>query len=133
MPESNIEAVRSLVEAWNQRDEQLAASLLTSDIEWAPAGPAAVERVVYRGPEECARGFAAVWETWEEFRFEEHDVREFDDSVLWLGRVHMKGGTSHLELDQEFANLFLLRDGRIARATAFLEWAKALEAAGLDA
>ena len=87
---------------------------------------------MYRGPEECARGFAAVWETWEEFRFEEGEVRDLGDSVLWLGRVHMKGGASQLELDQEFANLFLLRDGLIARSTAFLSWAEALQAAGLD-
>ena len=58
MPESNVEVVRVLIDAWNARDEELAAGYLTPDIEWAPAGPAAVERVVYRGPEECARGFA---------------------------------------------------------------------------
>jgi ketosteroid isomerase-like protein len=132
MPDSNVEVVRNLVEAWNQRDEELAAGFLTSDVEWAPAGPAAVERAVYRGPEECARGFAAVWETWDEFRFEEGEVRDLGDSVLWLGRVHMKGGASQLELDQEFANLFLLRDGQVARSTAFLSWAEALQAAGLD-
>ncbi len=131
MPESNVEVVRVLIDAWNARDEELAAGYLTPDIEWAPAGPAAVERVVYRGPEECARGFAAVWETWEEFRFEEREIRELGDSVLWLGRVHMKGGTSHVELDQEFANLFRLRDRRIARSTAFLDWGEALEAAGI--
>jgi ketosteroid isomerase-like protein len=132
MPDSNVEVVRNLVEAWNRRDEELAAGFLTSDVEWAPAGPAAVERAVYRGPEECARGFAAVWETWEEFRFEEGEVRDLGDSVLWLGRVHMKGGASQLELDQEFANLFRVRDRLVARATAFLSWAEARQAAGLD-
>jgi hypothetical protein len=132
MPDSNVEVVRGLVEAWNQRDEQLAAGFLTSDVEWAPAGPAAVERAVYRGPKECARGFAAVWETWEEFRFEESEVRDLGESVLWLGQVHMKGGASQLELDQEFANLFLLRGDSVARSTAFLSWAEALQAAGLD-
>jgi hypothetical protein len=131
MPDSDVELVRLLVGAWNERDEELAAGYLAPEIEWAPAGPAAVERVVYRGPEECARGFAAVWETWEEFRFKESEVRGIDGSVLWLGRVHMKGGTSQLELDQEFANLFTLRDGLVVRVTAFLSWAEAREAAGL--
>jgi ketosteroid isomerase-like protein len=129
---SNVEVVRDLVEAWNRRDEELAAGFLDPEIEWAPAGPAAVERVVYRGPEECARGFAAVWETWEEFRFEEAEIRDLGDSVLWLGQVHMTGNTSHLELDQEFANVFRLRDGRVARVTAFLDWGEAIEAAGLE-
>ncbi len=132
MSEKNVEVIRELVEAWNQRDEELAAGYLTTDIEWAPAGPAAVERVVYRGREECSKGFASVWETWEEFLFEEGEIRDLGDSVLWLGRVHMRGGSSHLELDQEFANYFLLRDGLIARATAFLSWTEATGAAGLE-
>jgi hypothetical protein len=132
MSEENIEIVRSLIEAWNEHDEALAANYLADDIEWAPAGPAAVDRVVYRGREECARGFAAVWETWDEFRFQEAEVRDLDDSVLWLGRVHMRGRTSHVELDQEFANRFHLRDDLITRVHAFLAWREALEAAGLS-
>jgi ketosteroid isomerase-like protein len=132
MPETNLETVRRLIEAWNQRDEELAASFLATDIEWAPAGPAAVERVVYRGREECSKGFTSVWETWEEFRFEESQTRDLGESVLWLGHVHMKGGSSQIELDQEFANLFLLRDRLVTRATAFLDWAEGMEAAGIE-
>jgi ketosteroid isomerase-like protein len=132
MSEENVEIVRKLVEAWNEHDESLAASYLADDIEWAPAGPAAVDRVIYRGREECARGFAAVWETWEEFRFQETEVRDLDDSVLWLGRVQMRGRTSQVELDQEFANRFHLRAGLITAVRAFLTWRRALEAAGLE-
>jgi ketosteroid isomerase-like protein len=132
MSEENVEIVRRLVEAWNEHDEALAASYLADDIEWAPAGPAAVDRVVYRGPEEFARGFAAVWETWDQFHFEEADVRDLDDSALWLGRVRMRGRASHIELDQEFANRFDLRDGLITRVHAFLTWRDALKAAGLS-
>jgi hypothetical protein len=64
-----------------------------------------------------ATGFAAVWETWEEFRFQESEVRDLGDSVLWLGRVKMKGGASHVELDQEFAIHAVLRN-RKARPCA---------------
>ena len=56
MSEENVEIVRNLIDAWNEHDEGLSASYLADDIEWAPAGPAAVDRVVYRGREECARG-----------------------------------------------------------------------------
>src|SRR5436190_1904773 len=104
MSRENLEVVRQVVEAWNQRDGDLAATYLSPDVEWAPAGPAAIERTVYRGRGECARGFAAVWETWEEFHFTEADVRDLGDSILWLGHVHARGKTSHVELDQEFAH-----------------------------
>ena len=84
-----------------------------------PAGPATVERTVYRGYEEVATGFAAVWETWEEFRFQESEVRDLGDSVLWLGRVKMKGGASHVELDQEFAIHAVLRNGKVTAVRTF--------------
>ena len=97
-----------------------------------PAGPAAVERAVYRGYDEVASGFTAVWETWDEFRLEESDVRDLGESVLWLGRVKMKGRASHIELDQEFGVRFLLGAGKIMTAQAFLARRDALVAAGLE-
>ena len=94
MSQENVEVVRRGVEAWNQHDADLWLSYAAPEIEWMPAGPAAVERTVYRGYEEVATGFAALWETWEEFRFQESEVRDLGDSVLWLGRAKMKGGAS---------------------------------------
>ena len=43
-----MEIARHLIEAWDEHDAVLADSYLADDIEWAPAGPAAVDRVVYR-------------------------------------------------------------------------------------
>jgi hypothetical protein len=95
-----------------------------------PAGPAAVEGVVYRGYDEMAKGFESVWQTWEEFRFVESEVRDLGESVLWLGRVKMKGAASRVELDQEFAVRFVPRDGKFVTVQAFLAWREALNAVG---
>jgi hypothetical protein len=43
----------------------------------------------------------------------------------------LRGGTSHVEFDQEFAIHFLVRDGKIIRFQGFREWQEAIEAAGL--
>jgi hypothetical protein len=51
---------------------------------------------------------------------------------VWLGRAQLKGGTSHVLLDQEFAVHFLVRDHKIARIRGFLRWQEALEASGLS-
>jgi ketosteroid isomerase-like protein len=128
MSRENVEVVRRGVEAWNQHDADLWLSYAAPEIEWMPAGPATVDRTVYRGYEEVAAGFAAVWETWEEFRFQESEVRDLGDSVLWLGRVKMKGGASHVELDQEFAIHAVLRNGRVTSVRTFLAWKEAVEA-----
>jgi ketosteroid isomerase-like protein len=132
MSHENVEVVRRGVEAWNQHDGDLWLSYAAPEIEWMPAGPASVERTVYRGYEEVRAGFAAIWETWEEFRFEESEVRDLGNSVLWLGRVKMKGGASQLELDQEFAIHSALHDGKVTAVHTFLAWNEALEAAGLS-
>jgi hypothetical protein len=91
-----------------------------------------VERAVYRGRDEVLDGFAATWETWEVFHLEESEVRDLGDSLVWLGRARLKGGASHVEVEQEFAVHFLLHGGKIVRFRGFREWQDALEAAGLS-
>ena len=54
-----------------------------------------------------------------------------DRWVLWLGRVKMKGGASHVELDQEFAIHTVLRNGKVTAVRSFLAWEEALDAVGL--
>jgi|SRR5271166_981267 len=132
MSQENVEIVHKGIAAWNQRDAAMWLSYATPDIEWMPAGPAAVEGVVYRGYDEVAKGFESVWETWEEFHFEESEIRDLGESVLWLGRVRMRGAASHVELDQEFAVRFVPRDGRFVTVQAFLAWSEALKAVGLE-
>jgi hypothetical protein len=72
-----------------------------------------------------------VWDTWDLFQFDEGEVRDLGDSALWLGRVKMRGSASHVELDQEFAAHWVLRDGKLIRIQAFLSWQDALKAVGL--
>jgi ketosteroid isomerase-like protein len=132
MSQENVEIVRRGIEAWNRRDADLWLTYAAPEIEWVPAGPAAVEQAVYTGYDEVARGLAAVWDAWEVFEFAENEVRDLGDSgALWLGHVKMRGGSSHVELDQEFALHSLLRDGKVIRVQAFLAWREAIEGAGL--
>jgi ketosteroid isomerase-like protein len=130
MSQENVEVVRRAVDAWNRRDPDLWRSYATPDIEWTPAGPAAVEGTVYRGHDEVVAGLESVWQTWDEVFFEESDVREFEEATLWLGRLKLRGASSHVSLDQEFAVRFVLRDGKLAAIEAFLSRQAALDAMG---
>ena len=132
MSKENVEMVLESIEAWNRRDAEMWLRYAAPEIEWMPAGPAAVESVIYRGYDEVAKGFEEVWETWDEFRFEEVQVRDLGESVLCLGRVKMRGAASHIALDQEFAAHFVLRDGKFVTVQAFLAWGDALKAVGLE-
>jgi hypothetical protein len=66
------------------------------------------------------------------FHLEDREVRDLGDSVLWLGRAQMRGGASHVELDQEFAVQLEMDAGRVVRIRGFLAWQEALEVAGLS-
>jgi len=131
MSQENVEVVRKAIKAWNQREPGFLLSYATPDIEWLPAGPAAVERAVYRGYDEVANGIAAAFETWDVFAFRESELRDLGDSALWLGRVMTRGSASGVELDQEFAIHWMLREGKLIRIQAFLSWQDALDAVGL--
>ena len=132
MSQENVEIMRKGMYAWNQHDAGLWLSYAAPDVEWMPAGPAAVERTVYRGHDEVASGFAAIWQTWEVFHLEEAQIRDLGDSVLWLGRVKLRGSASQIDLDQEFAAHTRLQDGQVIAVRTFLTWREALEAAGLS-
>ena len=131
MSSPGVEVVRKGFEALNQRDADLWLTYAAPEIEWIPAGPAAIERRVYHGHEEVANGLASLWENWDVFRFEEGEVRDLGDSVLWLGRAKLRGRASQVELDQEFALHSLVRSDKFIRVHAFLSWTEALEAVGL--
>jgi ketosteroid isomerase-like protein len=132
MSQENVALLRNGIDAWNRRDVDLWLDYAAPDVEWMPAGPAAVERAVYRGYEEVREGITAAWETWDVFEFEESEVRDLGESTLWLGRVKMRGTASGVELDQEFAIRSVARDGRVNLIHTFLSWREGLKAVGLS-
>ncbi len=77
-------------------------------------------------------GIEAVFETWDVFDLQETEVRDLGEASLWLGRVHMRGNASGVELDQEFAIHSVARDGRMALIHTFLSWHEALKAVGIE-
>jgi ketosteroid isomerase-like protein len=130
MSQERVEIARQGIEAWNRHDFELGARHLAPDVEWVPASPAAVERSVYRGLDEVARGFNAIWETWDDFEFEEREIRDLGDSVLWLGIVHMRGGASKIALEQEFANHVGFSGDKVVRVEGYRSWQEAIDAVG---
>ena len=130
MSQERVESVRKGIEAWNRHDFEHGADLLADDLEWVPASPAAVEQPVYHGKDAVEQAFNMIWDTWDLWEFEEHEIREVGESVLWLGRVHMRGGASQVELVQDAANLLDFEGGKVVRVRGFRSWQEAIDAAG---
>jgi ketosteroid isomerase-like protein/rhodanese-related sulfurtransferase len=129
MSQKNVELVRRGFEAWNRRDAAAGRELVATDVEWEPSTIGVIEKGL-DGFVDAAR---ALWEVWDDFHFEETEIRDWGDKVLWLGHADAMGSTGQVVLDQEFAVYFTIRVGKISRMQSYLSYARAFEAAGLPA
>ena len=90
------------------------------------------EPVRYVGASGIREFFHDVAESWESFRFKATDLRDLGDSVLVLGQVRGRGRVSGVDVDDRWAWIVELRDGRAASLHGFLDQREALKAAGLS-
>jgi ketosteroid isomerase-like protein len=82
----------------------------------------------FRGRAGVERWMADVDENFEEFLLLPEEIRESGDRALVLGRIHLRGRGSGLELDQAAAWLIDVRDGMFSRVKTFLDRDEAIAA-----
>lgn len=72
----------------------------------------------------------ALEEDFDELTYDAEEFRELADGrILVLGRIHGRGRQSHLPLAGEFGHVWAFADGQPRRITAFLDHARARQAA----
>jgi ketosteroid isomerase-like protein len=130
MSKVQLEVVRRGLEAFNARDVEAFAALVTEDFEWMPSLPGAVEGGRYAGREGIDRYFAESAETWERLAVESEELREADGRVLMLGRAVGRGVGSGADVEMPLAFVAEFREARIARVCTFLDHADARRAFG---
>jgi ketosteroid isomerase-like protein len=132
MSQENVETVKRLFAAFNERDLDTFAELTTSDFEWTTS-MAAVEGEVFWGREGIETYFARMREAWEEFRSLASEYRDLGERVLSIGRLQARGRGSGVPVDAALDVLFDFRGRKISRMHSFLDHGEALRAAGLSA
>jgi ketosteroid isomerase-like protein len=128
MSEENVQIVRRGFEAWNRRDAEAGREFVAPDSEWKSSTIGVIEREL-DGFVNAAR---ALWELRDDFWFQETEIRDWRDNVLWLGHADAKRSTGQVVLDQEFAVYFTIKSGTISRMQSYLSYSQALRAAGLS-
>jgi ketosteroid isomerase-like protein len=129
----NLDLVRSILAAWGHGDYG-AAEWAHPEIEFVSAdGPSPGSSTGLAGMREWVRDFQ---DTWEGFRIEVDEYRELDDEyVLVLVRRSGRGKASGLELahmQTGGANLFRIRDRKVARIVRYFDRDRALADLGLE-
>jgi ketosteroid isomerase-like protein len=132
MSQENVELVRKLFEVYNQRSFEENAHLIDPEMDWDMSRAELPDGTSYTGPEEF-RHFIEAWE--EGFASESMEAQEIIDAgnrVIVVVHHRGRGRASGIEVDQHFAMVWTLRDGRAVRMALYPTRGQALEAAGLS-
>ncbi|HEV2980455.1 MAG TPA: nuclear transport factor 2 family protein [Solirubrobacteraceae bacterium] len=129
MSEHNVALVQELYDGWARGDFRAGAELLAPDFEWLQlAGP--VEPGSHRGPQ-AVDALRRIFEMWADFSVRAEEFIDAGEKVVVVARTRGTARDSGTGLDQVFAYVWTVRDGRLARNEVFVSREVALRAAGL--
>jgi ketosteroid isomerase-like protein len=129
MSQENVEVIRQLIAALNERDVDRYLSLCSRDIELNP--PTTPLDGQTRGPEGIRKFFAAVEEASTTFHIEVERMHTVDpERVLVFGQLKVvtSGGVA---LEHPTTNVYELAAGKVCRVDVYHDREQALEAVGL--
>ena len=111
MAPSNVDIIRNIYRAFNDRRLEDIMPWCAEDVEWHQVGPFP-EAQIYRGRDELGRLFGMFLDTFEDFRFDVERLLDSGDHVAVIGtaRAH---GASGLDLETDFVHVCRLRDGKV--------------------
>ncbi|MFL5895553.1 MAG: nuclear transport factor 2 family protein [Thermoleophilaceae bacterium] len=133
MSQENVEVVRTAIEAVNRRDLRALADASTDDLEIVSTLTAAnLGGATHDGRDAWVSYFAAMDESWEDWRIEGFEVLDAgDDRVACLCRLVSRGQHSGVPVERAVGIAYQLLDGRMRRIRSYLDPAEALDAVGL--
>jgi ketosteroid isomerase-like protein len=132
MSQENVEVVKALFAAWENRDPVAALDRIDPDVEvdltaaiiWGHAeighGHAALQRAV-----------AGILEAWEALEFVPESFIDVDPEVIVFLRVKASGRTSGVATQRYGASVYTVRDGRVVRWRVFETLSEAAKAVGI--
>ena len=116
---TNVDVVQETYEAVSRGDIPALLELLTDDVEWTLQGPSVIPFAgTRRGREGVAEFFSLVGETLE---FEQFELREFvaqGETVVVLGFERSLVKPTGRMFEQEWAHVYALKDGKVAKFLA---------------
>ncbi len=126
---TNVDVVREAYEAVGRGDIPALLDLLTEDVEWTLQAPAVIPFAgTRRGREGVAEFFSLLGETVEFQRFEPREFVAQGDTVAVLGFERNLIKPTGRTFEQEWAHVYTLRDGKIAKHRALEDTAAYVDA-----
>jgi ketosteroid isomerase-like protein len=128
----NVEIVRTAAEAYIRGAFEEAIAWMDPEIEWDMTNVPVPDPAVYRGYEGLI-AFQTSWdESWESMELEPLEYLAVGDLVVASFRQTGKGKLSGVEVEQQIAQVWTLRDGKLVRMVMYPDRETALEAAATE-
>jgi uncharacterized protein len=127
--QENVEMVRGVYRSWARGDFSARAGLFTSDFEYRQLA-GAVEPGSPRG-EDVGRAVQGIFGVYENFRVEAEEYVDAGEQVVVVGRSYGTARGSKMQLDQRFAYVWTVGDGKLASVEVYADRLEALKAVGL--
>ena len=127
-------AYNAAMKASNPREAIRAAFEPVADpeIEWVNESTVVAEQMVHHGLDGVMEFFDAILDAFEEVRQVPERFIDCGDQVLVFVHSEARALTAGLAIDEQWAHLITVRNGKIARVEQFRNRDQALEAAGLS-
>jgi uncharacterized protein len=126
-----LEVIRHGLELFNEGEYERSLAELPPEIEW-DTSEAVPDGDLYSGADAVLGYWRGVGERWDGFRIEADRWIEGDDVVLMLGRLVARGTGSGVPVENEWNQVWRLRDGLPVRCENYTQRDRAWQAAGLQ-
>ena len=115
--QTNVDVVQGNYEAVGRGDIPALLELLSDDVEWTMQGPSTIPFTgTRRGREAVGEFFSLLGENLEFQQFEHREFVAQGDTVVVLGYERSLIKTTGRTIEHEWAHVYTLRDGKIAKA-----------------
>jgi ketosteroid isomerase-like protein len=131
----NVDLLRRFYESFNQGDLDAVLELCSEDVE-VYKDPEVVEMVAAftpRGQERVGQ-YLRVWlDSWDEYVARPQDFVQSGDEIAAFLQLRARGKGAQFDIEEEIADVFAIRGGRIVRLRLHVQPGDALESIGASA
>jgi ketosteroid isomerase-like protein len=125
MPDANVDALKRSYESLNRGDIAAALDVLDPDAEWHESS-ALPDTGSFRGRQEIEAFLVEYLESWDEFQQEMEELVAAGDKVAVFLHLTARGRASGVAVDQRYAHVWTMRDGKGVCVDAYYDRDQAL-------
>jgi uncharacterized protein len=127
VPPGNVDLIRPIYEDWGRGNWRPRFDVYHPSMEWGWSDEFPGLAGVFEDHDDPNPRLVAWLSGWEHWRAEADEFLQFGDHVVVLATYHGRGRGSGVEISQEGAHVWELRDGKVVRLEIFASRAKALQ------